>query len=243
MNTRTKYCRYKNYILQVHKEIDDIVDTVTSKWHIGKNLNMVCHDRDFFTKEIPRNEIDCIWTVENGGNFYDSIQIEYGQIRATNYEKQVDLMDSAYVKIGEFASYKNKIYRSYSGYNHSYWFKLTSTDEKTQDIGFIMEEPGIFCKCVNPKEIDFAYQSKTLCNFKSKEFYVVKADQSENFLIQPYDRGIYPQDELLALEFESVTNIPFKWVEPKQTDKIWTITEKIHDFARFQHQDRILFGT
>jgi hypothetical protein len=43
------------------------------------------------------------------------------------------------------------------------------------------------------------------------------------------------------MEFESVNNIPFKWIEPKQTDKIWTITKKIHDFDRFINQDKVLY--
>lgn len=159
LNNRTKYCRYKNYTLQVHKEIGDIVDVVTSEWHIGKALNLVCHDRDFFTKEIPKNEIDCIWTVESGGDYYDNIHVEFGQLKAIDYEKRIDLLNSDYIKNGEFAHYKGNIYRSFTGYNHSVWFKLSSNDEKTEDIGFIMEEPGLFCKCLNPDKIDFAFES------------------------------------------------------------------------------------
>lgn len=243
MNTLTKYCRYKNYKLQVQKEIDDTVYAVTSEWHIGKNLGLVCHDRDFFTKEIPKHEIECIWTVENVDRFYDSIQIEYGKIRAKNYKKQLDLLDSEFIKIGEFAKYKKRIFRSSSGYNHKHWFKLVSTDDETQDIGFIMEEPGIFCKCINPDEIEFAYESRTICIFKNKEFCVVGADYNGKIQIQPYDRGIYSDNELLEMEFESIYNIPFKWIYPIQTDKIWTITKKIHDFEYFQNQDKVLYST
>jgi hypothetical protein len=60
---RTKYCRYRNYILQVQTETLDKVNVVTGDWETGKNLGLTYHDRDHFTKEIHKDKIDCIWTV------------------------------------------------------------------------------------------------------------------------------------------------------------------------------------
>lgn len=81
MNSRTKFCRYKNYVLQVQTEVFDKINVVTGDLEIGKKLDFICHDREHFTKEIPKEQIDCIWTVESNGYFYDTIEIEFGTLK------------------------------------------------------------------------------------------------------------------------------------------------------------------
>lgn len=240
MNNRTKYCRYKNYILQVQTETLDNIYVVTSDWETGKKLDLVCHDRDHFTKEIPKKEIDCIWTVESNGNFYDTIKVEFGNIQVSEFEEKFDLLNSNHIISGEFAKYKDKIFRSLSGYGHSYWFKLSSVDGSDQKIGFIMEKPGIFYKCVNPVDIEFAFISVTQCLYQDKEFYVVDSNKLGQILIEPFDRNIYLENDLMEMGFEVINTKLAKWVLPNQTNKIWTKTQPIHDFYRFLNNDSVL---
>lgn len=242
MNSRTKYCRYRNYKLQVQTEALDKINVITEDWETGKNLDLICHDRDFFTKEISKSEIDCIWTVESGGNFYDTINVEFGNLKVSEFERQFDLLNSDFIVNGEFAKYKSKIFRSLTGYGHDHWFKLMSIDGSDQDIGFIIEKPGIFYKCLNPNDIEYAFISNTLCFYQDKEFYVVDADKNGLLLIEPYDRNIYLENELLENGFEVINTKLAKWVLPNQTNKIWTKTQPIHDFDRFFNNDKILHG-
>jgi hypothetical protein len=240
MNNRTKYCRYKNYLLQVQTETLDNIYVVTSDWETGKNLDLICHDRDHFTKEIPREQIDCIWTVEANGNFYDTIEVEYGIIKVKKFDKQIDLLNSEFIVNGEFAKYKGKIFRSLTGYGHNYWFKLESTDESNQEIGFIMEKPGKFYKCVNPTDIEFAFVSSTYCFYHNKEFCIVDSHINGNILIEPFDRNTYLENELIEMNFEMINTKLSKWILPTMTDKIWTKTKSIHNFERFINNDKIL---
>lgn len=240
MNSRTKYCRYRNYILQIQTETLENINVVTGDWETGKNLDLICHDRDHFTKEIPKEQIDCIWTVESKGNFYDSIIVEFGNLRVSEFEKQFDNLNTDFVINGEFAKYKGKIFRSLSGYGHDHWFKLMSVDGSNQDIGFIMEKPGIFYKCVNPDDIEFAFISNTLCFYQDKEFYVVDANKNGLLLIEPFDRNIYLENELIEMGFEVINTKLAKWISPSLADKIWTKTKSIHDFDRYINKDKIL---
>jgi hypothetical protein len=157
------------------------------------------------------------------------------------FDKQIDLLNSDFIINGEFAKYKDKIFRSLSGYGHNYLFKLMSVDGRNQYIGFIMEKPGIFYKCVNPNEIEFAFISNTLCTYKDKEFYVVDANKKGQILIEPFDRNTYLENELIEMGFEVINTKQAKWVLPNQTNKIWTRTEPIHDFDRFLNNDKILY--
>lgn len=241
MDNQIKYCRYKGYLLQVQSETFDKINVVTSDWGTGTILKLICHDRDHFTEVLNKNDVECIFTVVLSDNFYDSINIEYGNIIAKNYENVKDNLFSEFAINGEFAKYKGEIFRSYSGYNHKYWFKLVTNNSVFQDIGFIMEKPGVFNKCVNPNEIDFAFESQTLCNYNGKEFYVVDADSEGKILLEPYDRDLYLESELLEMGLETINTKLGKWVNPKNTDKIWTKTKKIFDFEKYKCQDEILF--
>jgi hypothetical protein len=222
-------------MLQVLNETFEKLNVVTADWETGKELNLICEDRDRFTAAIPKTEVECIWTFGDSGSFYDSIEIEYGKIVVDKFEKQVDKWNTNFICIGEFAKYKGRIFRSYSGYTHSYWFKLTSNDETTQEMGFIMEKPGVFNKCVDRKEIEFAFASDCLCYYKSKEFYVVDADVQKQILIEPYDRDLYLEKELLRMNFEVINTKLAKWIEHVETDKIWTKTKPVFNFDKYKN--------
>jgi hypothetical protein len=214
---------------------------VTGDWETGIKLNLICHDRDHFTKEIPKKDIDCVWTIDNSCHFYDSIKIEFGTIAVSEFEKQIDFLNSKFIAYGEFANYKGKTYRSLSGYSHEHYFKLESNDGATQELGFIMEKPGKFYKCVNPDQIKFGFVSKTLCLYHEKEFYVVDSKLNGDLLIEPYERYLYAEEDLLTMDFKIINTKLAKWVSPTQTDKIWTLTSKIHDFDKFENNDRTLY--
>lgn len=240
MNSRTKYCRYKDYILQVQNETLDKINIVTNDWETGKKLDLICHDRDHYTKEISKEEIDCIWTVESKAFLYDTIEVEFGNLKVSEYEKQFDLLNSDFIVNGEFAKYQGKIFRSLSGYNHNYLFKLMSVDGSNQELGFILEKPGIFYKCVSPNDIEFGFISSTLCLYQDKEFYVIDANKNGQILIEPFGRNTYFESELIEMDFEVINTKLAKWVLPSQTSKIWIKTQTIHDFDRFLNNDKIL---
>ena len=237
MNNRTKYCRFRNYILQIQNETFENINVVTSDSTVGKNLELICLDRDHFIKEIPKKEIDCIWTMES---FYDTIEIEFGTMIVNEFDKQLDLRNSDYIINGEFAKYKNHIFKSISGHRNDYWFKLMSVNGSSQEIGFIMERPGEFYKCVNQDQIEFAFSSSTFCNYKYREFCVIDANIEGQILIEPFDINFYSENELLEMGFEEINTKLAKWVLPIQTNKIWTKTFPIHNFARFLSNDKVL---
>lgn len=241
MNDRIKYCRFKNYSLQVQSETSETINVITNDWETGKTLNLICHDRDHFTKEIPKKDIDCIWTIDNNRNFYDSIKIELGTITVSTFEKQIDFMNSKFIVNGEFANYKGTTYRSLSGYGHESSFKLESNEKSSQELGFIMEKPGKFYKVVNREEIKFGFVSNTLCLHQEKEFHIVDSNLNGDLLIEPYRSNLYTKEDLLSMNFEIINTKLTKWISPTQADKIWTLTEKIYDFDKFENNDRTLY--
>lgn len=224
----------------MENEDDEWVETYTTAWHVGKVLEMICLDRDWFVMKIPKNQLDCIWTIPSDSNFYDSIRVTFGEITVENSEKILDRWNSKFIKNHEFAFYNGHIFRSFSGYNHHHWFKLSSNDLKTQELGFIMEEPGIFNKCVSPQKIDFAFESQTYCTYNDLEFIVIDSSLDNKLLIEPFDRTTYPDKVLLEMCFEIINTKFAKWVEPKMLDTIWTKTGPIHDFDEFVNKDEIL---
>lgn len=212
----------------------EMVKTNTTSMHIGKALNMTCRDRDWFVMDIPKNQLEAIWTLSAEEYTYDTISVEFGQIKVKNSTSVFDNYFNEFIENGEFACYNGKIYKSISGVNHKKYFLLVSYDKDSQAEGFIMEEPNKFYNQVNPSHIEFAFQSRTWCMYEEKEFVVVESSNDNRLRIQPWSRETYPESELKNLGFENL----LKWIEPKDTSSIWTVTEKIHDFDRFENKNK-----
>lgn len=235
-NKRYKYCRYKGYKLSVENDSGELLHTNTTELYIGKNLGMTQRDRDWFVMDIPQTDIEVIWTISSEKYTYDTIVVEFGELIVNDCDIKYDRYFNDFIMDGEFASYNGKIYKSISGVNHKLYFKLISLDIDSQKDGFIMEDPGKFYNQVHPDKIDFAFQSRTWCKFKNRDFVVVESPHGTSIKIQPWSRDSYSENELIELGFENLS----KWIDDSETDSIWTKTEKVFDFDRFVNNDKKL---
>lgn len=233
---RYKYCRYKGYKLSVDNDLGELLQTSTTDFSIGKYLNMICRDRDWFVMDIPKTDIDVIWTISSERYTYDTIEVEFGDLIVTDCDLKYDIYFNDLIINGEFASYKGVVYKSISGVNHNLYFKLNSLDIDSQRNGFIMEAPGIYYKQVNPKQIDFAFQSRTWCRYKNRDFVVIESPNGTTLKIQPWSRDSYSDKELIEMKFKDLS----KWIDVSEAESIWTITEKVFDFDRFENNDKRL---
>ncbi|MBN2484751.1 MAG: hypothetical protein JXB34_02135 [Bacteroidales bacterium] len=235
-NKRYKYCRYKGYKLSVDNDFEDLIQTSTTELYIGEYLGMTRRDRDWFVMDILKTKIDAIWTISSEAYTYDTIEVEFGKIIVNDCEIKYDKYFNDLIMKGEFASYRGVLYKSISGVNHNYYFKLISLDIDSQENGFIMEDPGRFYKQVNPKQIDFAFQSMTWCKYMNRDFVVVESPMGTTIKIQPWSRESYSENELIEMGFENLS----KWIDASEAESIWTKTEKVFDFDRFENKDKKL---
>ena len=232
MSNKIKYCRFKGFKLQVLNIQNEIANLITSDWATGKLLNMEFQDRDRIVMNLPINQLECIWEFGNGWR-YDTIHILQGEIKSLDYPNQYDHYDSDYIHNGEFASYRGTIYRSISGYPHSQVFNLLCYSPESQELGFIMEKPGLYYKCVSPDSVSFAYKSLTYCTYNELEFVVAKKENNK-ILIEPYSAELYEKTLLTELGFELINTKMMKWINPEVLESVWVKTEPLFDFKNYK---------
>jgi len=233
---KIRFCRYKGFKFQIIGVTDDSYKLVSCSSDSGRLLGLKQIDKITYMTDVLKTEIEAIWTLQEKKHSYDSIEVEYGNIIVNDCELRYDRFYNDLIMDGEFASYNGEIYKSISGVNHNLYFTLLSLDIGSQNLGFIMEEPGKFYKQVNSEQVDFAFQSRTWCNYANRDFVVIESPKGTTIKIQPWSRDSYSESELNGLGFENLS----KWIDASEADSIWTKTEKVFDFDRFENNDKQL---